>query len=175
MIGHSRVLDMDARAPQAARAIARRLTVKAAGRLRHQDFHGASFMLSVRDCDYRGWKGLRRLPSPAQDNFTFLRALDSLWAEMLREFGPQRLKKVAVTFHDLCRREQITPDLFETADAARQQQGTRQMALSRTMDGLNRRYGSETVRLGPTPQTSAGYVGTKIAFSRVPDVSEFSQ
>ncbi len=41
------------------------------------------------------------------------------------------------------------------------------------MDGINRQYGAESIQLGISPRTSAGYVGTKIAFSRVPDMDEF--
>jgi DNA polymerase-4 len=43
------------------------------------------------------------------------------------------------------------------------------------MDGLNEKYGSETIRLGISPKTAAGYIGTKIAFNRIPDQSEFHE
>ena len=43
------------------------------------------------------------------------------------------------------------------------------------MDSINEKYGAESIKLGPSPQTSAGYVGTKIAFSRIPDIEEFHE
>ena len=41
------------------------------------------------------------------------------------------------------------------------------------MDALNKRYGFNTINLGSCPRTNAGYVGTKIAFTRVPEREEF--
>lgn len=46
-------------------------------------------------------------------------------------------------------------------------------ALTRALDRLQDKYQRETVSLGLPPKTLAGYVGTKIAFSRVPDREEF--
>jgi DNA polymerase-4 len=108
-----------------------------------------------------------------QDNFAFLKAHDGLWDAMLESLRPLKLKKVSVTLHGLCRREEITPDLFNTASPACQKLGAQHDALSKAMDRLNEKYGAETIRLGISPQTSAGFVGTKISFTRVPDLSEF--
>ena len=41
------------------------------------------------------------------------------------------------------------------------------------MDKLQNKYHKETVWLGVTPKTMSGHVGTKIAFSRIPDQAEF--
>ena len=45
--------------------------------------------------------------------------------------------------------------------------------LASAMDALRDKYQKEQVWLGVTPQTLAGHVGTKIAFSRIPDKDEF--
>ncbi len=170
-IGHSRVLDPELRRPDMAFHVARRLTVKAAGRLRHQDFYATRFHLSVRGEEQR-WAGEARL-SPSQDNFSFLKSLEELWGAMTEDLRPRRLKKLSVTLYGLCRREEITPDLFDTASASYQKISQRNEKLSKAMDMLNEKYGAETIRLGISPKTGAGFVGTKIAFSRVPDMSEF--
>ena len=47
------------------------------------------------------------------------------------------------------------------------------MELSRGMDKLNKKYGANTCHFGVCPDTLAGYVGTKIAFARIPDQEEF--
>ena len=66
-IGHSRVLDPELRHPEAALQVARRLTIKAAARLRHQEFYATRFALSARGDEER-WEGETRVP-PSQDNF----------------------------------------------------------------------------------------------------------
>ena len=171
-IGHSRVLEPALRNPAAARLVARRLTIKAASRLRRTGFYATRFYLSARAADGNEWAGEARL-SPSQDNFAFLHALDDLWAEMMAGIAPQTLKKVSLTLHGLCRREEITPDLFDTSSDTYQKLAQKNETISRAMDKLNEKYGAETLKLGVSPQTQAGYVGTKIAFARIPDAAEF--
>lgn len=174
VIGHSRVLDPSLRPLIQARLVARRLTIKAAARLRRAGLYATHFDLSVRLIEGPRWAAGVKL-SPAQDNFTFLQALDDLWDAMRAGEDPLKLKKVSVTLHGLCAAEQITPDLFDTNSSAFQKLQKKHDALSEIMDKLNGRYGAETVRLGITPKTQAGFVGTKIAFSRIPDLEEFSE
>lgn len=177
-IGHSRVLDPALRTPEPARQMARRLTVKAASRLRREEFYATRLYFSARTTDGARWACEARLP-PSQDNFAFLRALEEMWERMAadrrsgRFYASPLYKKLSVTMTGLCRRHEITPDLFDTASPSCQRIERRNESLSRAIDGLNRRYGAETVQLGVSPKTKAGYVGTKIAFSRVPDRAEF--
>lgn len=178
MIGHSRVLDPHLRTPDKARLVARRLTVKAATRMRRQGFYATNFSLGVRiqsSANGRERWGAELRLSPVQDNFAFLNALEELWDAMLCDIAPHRLQKVSVTMTGLCRGEDITPDLFDTSSEAYQKLNQRSEALSRVMDELNTKYGAETVRIGESPQTESGYVGTKIAFSRIPDRAEFCE
>lgn len=173
MIGHSRVLDPDLRHPDKARQMMRRLTVKACQRLRRKDYYAGAFVLSVRTIDERRW-AREIVLDPCQDNTSFLEVADLLWSEMITQCQPFKLKKVAVTLHKLRRKEQITGNLFAQCDPETTRKNARRTALSRTMDMLNQKYGADTVQLGIPPRTLAGYVGTKIAFSRIPDSAEFS-
>jgi DNA polymerase-4 len=175
MVGHSRILDYELRSPEQARLVARRLTIKAATRLRRMEMYATSFDLSVREHKGEGrWSAGIDIP-PSQDNFSFLGALDELWAAMRSTLKPWQLKKVSVTMTGLCTRQDITPDLFDSTSPARQKLSARNEKLSGMMDHLNKKFGSETIRLGVSPQTSAGFVGTKIAFNRIPDQAEFSE
>ena len=180
MIGHSRMLDPEHRMPSVARLVARRLTTKAAARLRRQDFYATSFHLGVRLSTGEKWGAGVQL-SPSQDNFAFLKALEELWQQMYKSLPHQGggnrplLKKVSVTMHGLCKRAEITPDLFDTTSASFQELQIQDKALSKVVDTLNERYGAETVQIGVSPKTRAGHVGTKVAFSRIPDLAEFHE
>lgn len=173
MIGHSRVLDPDMRIPEKARQMARRLTVKACQRLRRKEFYAGGFVLSVTTAEGFKWAREARI-DPSQDNSTFLELVDELWDWMMGECSPRRLKKVAVTLHKLRQSGEMTGDLFAQADPDISRTRERRQALSRAMDSLNQKFGMDTIQLGIPPKTMAGYVGTKIAFSRVPDMAEFS-
>ena len=174
-IGHSRMLDPDLRPPAAARIVARRLTVKAATRLRRHEFYATKFSLSIRTVDNKKWTQEKRL-SPAQDNFTFLTLLDEMWGDIPHINHPAlRLKKVAVTLYGLRKPEEITPDLFESVSTIHQKENAHNKAVSELIDTLNKKHGAETISLGISPKTAAGFVGTKIAFSRIPDREEFNE
>lgn len=183
MVGHSRVLDPVLRTPEKARLITRRLLFKATARLRRKEFYAAGLSLGVRFLDGRKWTGDLRF-SAANDFFTFQHHLDTLWRSMTIEFFgclpadmPQRLlcKKVSVVLHMLQQKGAITDDLLDTALAEKRKILDRRQSLSDALDKLQKKYNRETVSLGITPKTLAGHVGTKIAFSRVPDIEEFSE
>jgi DNA polymerase-4 len=48
-------------------------------------------------------------------------------------------------------------------------------SLSRALEALNKKYHKDAVSIGIIPKTLSGHVGTKIAFSRVPDMDEFTE
>jgi DNA polymerase-4 len=181
MIGHSRVLDPQLRVPEQTRAMARRLLVKAAYRLRRKGYYAGCLSFSVRLLDGRRWEGSKRFPS-AHDPFTFLSHLDDMWDEMVAEYftgsmrrheGRMTFKKVSVILHHLQENGQVTDDLFEAGITQQRHILSRREKLSSALDHLQQRYKRETVWVGVTPKTLAGHVGTKIAFSRVPDREEF--
>lgn len=183
MFGHSRVLDPDLRTPEKARIMARRLLYKAALRLRRTEFCASRLSFSVRFLNGQRWEHEARFPA-VRDIFTFLQHFDSLWQDMcLRVFGrtphdmPNRVlcKKISVVLYGLEKEGVITDDLFETGFAAQKERGQKRESLSRALETLNKKYHQDAVSLGIVPQTLAGHVGTKIAFSRVPDKDEFME
>ena len=169
-IGHSRILDPGLRSPAAARQVARRLTIKAASRLRREEFFATRFYFTARIVDGPRWDMAAQI-APAQDNFTFLAALDTLWAQMMDECRPRQIKKLAVGFYHLKKEHEISLDLFSKPTP----QSQRNAALSAAIDAINKKHGAETLHLGVSPKTQAGFVGTKIAFSRVPELAEFME
>lgn len=171
MVGHSRILDPAHRPPDMAKQIARRLTVKAAGRLRRYGMLATRFSLSVRTTDGERWGHDMSLPA-ANDNLTFIQHLNALWEQMGRDLRPWRLRKISVLMHHLSHPETTTGDLFAHS-AARQHRMKVSAQLSAGMDTINRKYGPNTLHFGICPQTLSEYVGTKIAFSRIPDRAEF--
>jgi DNA polymerase IV len=45
--------------------------------------------------------------------------------------------------------------------------------LSRAMDKINHRFGRDSILIGMTPSQGQSFSGSKIAFTRIPDVEEF--
>jgi len=174
-IGHSHVLAPERRPPAAAYAVARRLTVKCASRLRRMAYHATRFSLSVR-LENGPRLGAEVPVTAADDNFTFLARLEALWDALLQQEGHRRIKKVSVTLTGLIPNGQLhhQGDLFAAApDPAVQAARQKHSKISAAMDALNKKFGKDTVALGMLPEAGRSFSGTKIAFTRIPDMEEF--
>ncbi len=175
VVGHSRVLDPALRQSDKAYLIAKQLTVKACVRLRRYNLYARKFTVSVRTKEYSGrgqFIGHETSFSASQDDFAPLRALEQFWRRMQIVTHKAPLLKISVTLHDLFEPQETTLDLFESSPALSKPK-ERDIRLSRAIDTLNHKYGAQTVTHGIYPKTASGYVGTKIAFARVPEKDEF--
>ena len=180
-IGHSHVLSPRKRGMEPTRLTARRLALKAASRLRRKGYVSRLLVLHGKfEDDKSSWRASIKLPA-TQDSFAVLAALDALFPRLAAAGrarpGGFRLRMVGVA---LCE--------IETEESARQAslfarldpddplaRGTRTLALSRAMDRINQRFGRNAVSVGPLGGERIDAVGTKIAFGRIPERSEFHE
>ncbi len=180
VVGHSRVIDPNSRTVGKAQNIAQKLLSKAATRMRDKDFFAQKIHLSARTKN--GFKCSKERKISATANTIILhRYMRSMWDEIicdLENLEAQkrdyiRIKKVSVTLHDLITENLITNDIFEENIPQQKHMNFKNNALIDAIDALQEKYKKDVVSIGPSPKTKAGYVGTKIAFSRVPDQKEF--
>jgi DNA polymerase-4 len=89
----------------------------------------------------------------------------------MREAGHSRVKKIGVMLDGLVPQAEIhvQADLFAPRPSMRK----RHEAVSQAIDRLNRRFGRDTVLVGMTASQEKSATGTKIAFTRIPDMEEF--
>ena len=129
--------------------------------------------------DKTGWRQSIRLPA-TQDSFVILQHLDALWPR-LREgararVGGFRLRMVGVTLAEIAPAEAEQARLWGLRDPhdplAREARG---LQLSRAMDRINGRWGKNAVSVGPLTGGRSDHVGAKIAFGRIPELSEFHE
>lgn len=177
-ITHEHVLPPQYRSAEAALLVARRLATKAGSRLRRMGYLATGFSLKARFEDGRRWAADFRL-TETQDNFILLDAVARLWAAMLEETGPRRGRflKVGIGIHGLVAEDQATLDLFGGGSGLAQDpaQAVARGKLSAVMDRLNSKFGKDTVHIGALPGHRADFMGTKIAFNRIPEAAEFKE
>ncbi len=174
-VGHSHVLSPDVRPPHHAHAVARRLTMKATARLRRMKCHARRFSLSVR-VENGPRLGLDAACEPSQDSFTFLQLTEDIWAQLMAELPLRaRIKKVSVVLHGLVEEGELNRqgDLFASAAPARDK--IKNDKISKAIDDLNQKFGKDTVLIGMTGDQGKSFTGTKIAFTRIPDMAEFME
>ena len=174
-VGHSHVLAPDMRPPAQAYTIARRLTMKAAARLRRMKYYAGKYSLSFR-IENGPRLGLEATCPPSQDSFVFINLMEEIWQTLMRETKGRRIKKVNIVLHGLVEEKNlhVQADLFDTVTpAAAIQRQARNEKLSNAMDKLNQKFGRDTILLGMTANQDKSGTGTKIAFTRIPDMQEF--
>ena len=49
----------------------------------------------------------------------------------------------------------------------------KRVVLSETMDKINSRFGRDSITIGSVPNDISPFSGTKVAFTRIPDIKEF--
>ncbi|RXR28454.1 Y-family DNA polymerase [Sphingobium fluviale] len=174
-IGHSHVLGPALRPPNEAINVARRLTMKAAARLRRMGYTARLFGFSARLEDGRRLRGEMRC-RPTQDSPTFLAMLLSIWNQTIAEQRGIAIKKISVILLGLEPEGATQLSLFEDREDEAKVAVTRpsrDLRLSRALDRLNHKFGRDTVLIGMLPSAGRGFSGTKIAFTRIPDREEF--
>jgi DNA polymerase-4 len=172
-VGHSRVLSPRLRKKDDARFVARSLLLKCATRIRRYEMVAGGFGLAV----HPDYGSASREPivheskiSPTQDSFTLLEYLDQFWSELPKKSGPFR--KVSVWLYRLSEEGKRERDLFVET---RPDGLSKKEVLWRSVDKLVARYGRETVTLASQKDLGLQYLGAKIAFTRVPDATEFHE
>jgi DNA polymerase IV len=183
-IGHSHVLAPELRPPATARLVARRLLIKAASRLRRLDFLARRLSLSVRVENGPRLDAETSCEAFSNDSFTFLEMLDRLWHNLPRDTRQRRIKKVSVTLSELepsgtagAQGDLFTPSPDSgVGNLPPRTKKEKHEKISAAMDALNRKFGRDTIALGTLPVPKQGCdTGTKVAFTRIPDLEEFSE
>lgn len=166
MFGHSRVLSGEFKDPKRAIDCLRLLTVKAANRLRRENYTAGAMSVSFKDGDKRRWSGETQF-APCRDDHSLLGHMHRLYDSGIAQMRPRRLGSVYVMLHKIALPTERGRDLFEEQD-------TRDWdKLTDVMDNFNRKEKKAVIHLGPRHKIPGGYAGAKIAFGRVPDAEDF--
>lgn len=164
-LGHSHVMAPELRNPEKARDVGRRLTAKAASRLRRMGLVASRMSLSIELEEGRFFES-NLVCHRANDTLSFLTLFQKMWEEGIRHSGCSRLKKIAVLFSEL---EELSSEQHEFFIDHLREKGEK---ISSVLDRINQKYGKDSVSFGVLPEKEA-FSGTKIAFTRIPEKEEF--
>jgi len=167
MFGHGRVLPPEARTFDAAKAASRLLIVKAARRMRRENWNAGRLWLHLsmdgKSAGRSGW-----LPD-AHDDQIILATLESLWAD-LKASLPRRvwIISVHVMLGEISPAGERQLDLLLNDDRTRRRWET----ITTAIDRLNSKYGKTLVSIGPWTPPPGGYAGSKISYTRIPRMED---
>ena len=156
-ISHSHVLPPELRNKPGALRILKKLTDKAATRLRQEGVFASGIQIYVRFIGQDSWKA-RCVVMETQNTLAFINAVTTLW----KELPDGQIFAVGVVLTGLVPEAFHAPSLFEDH---------RQNRLIKTLDQINDKFGKDALHFGATHE-SAGLVPLRIAFTRIPDTDE---
>jgi len=157
-VGHSHVLEPELRTREGACGVMHRLLQKAAMRLRQYGLATGQLAIRLRYLDGRRWKDERDI-TPTQD----VVQLTSVMSSMLDLLPPDGIPlKVSLTLNKVAPFDAIPQPMFENVGPARN-------ALNDTLDAINKKYGKNTVYLGPA-WNALSSAPMRIAFNHIPDL-----
>ncbi len=156
-LSQSHVLPPELRHGAGALKVLKKLTAKAAGRLRQADFFASQIQIFATFIGQDFWKARLSLIE-TQDTAVFLRAVGSLW----KEIPKGSLYSVGVVLSGLVPEAFHAPTLFEDLNQDR---------LVKTLDALNQKFGKEAVHYGAT-HDSEDLAPLRIAFTQIPGENE---
>lgn len=156
-IGHQHVLEPAKRNSSDALLVTKRLTEKAAERLRANGFYATRLSLHIKLTQQRGHVYHERHFVQSQHTGELIGYVEQMW----RELSPPPPLRVGVTLSGLVQASQCQLDMFTSP---------KNEALLQAVDVINKRFGRGTVNFGQLPSDTARK--DKIAFQRVPEVYE---
>ncbi len=156
-ISHSHVLPPELRNEPDALRVLKKLTTKAALRLRHEGYWTSGIEVFVRFLGQDTWKARCAL-TETQDTLVFIHAIGELW----KKLPTGAVYAVGVVLPGLVPDSMHVPSLFDDP---------RRGKLTRTLDEVNQKFGKEMVHFGAT-HDAGKLAPLRIAFTRIPDESE---
>ena len=81
--------------------------------------------------------------------------------------------QVNVVLYDLYSMDTKQLSLLDGIKSKNRQDEKKKKLVSKAMDSINSRFGRDSVTIGALPNDVIRFSGTKIAFTRIPEIKEF--
>lgn len=171
-IGHSHVLHPDWRDLKKSREIMRRLVLKAASRLRRKSFLCTRLKISIKTVTGKKFKSIEKFQK-LNDSFSLLEKANNIWIRLIRYYKIAKIMQVNVVLYDLYSMDTKQLSLLDGIKSKNRQDEKKKKLVSKAMDSINSRFGRDSVTIGALPNDVVRFSGTKIAFTRIPEIKEF--
>ncbi len=158
-LGHQHVLEPKMRHSAGVYSVAKKLLVKAAVRLRKNNYYTKRMMVDVKFIAQPSEYWFKQAKfDETQDTLTLLHELEKMW----KEYPGKKPLRVGITFSDLVSEEMHQFSFFENP---------KRNQLNKVVDSINKKYGREAVHIAAVHELLES-APTRIAFQRIPDLEE---
>ena len=171
-VGHSHVLHPSWRDPKKAKEVMRRLILKAASRLRRKEFLCTNLKISIKTSAGKKIKFIEKFQK-VNDSFSILEKADKIWRTLTVNYKINKIIQVNVILYNLYSVDSKQISLLDGLENNSQKEKRKKRLISKTIDSINARFGRDSVTIGALPNEMIQFSGTKIAFTRIPEIKEF--
>ncbi|MAJ24500.1 MAG: DNA-directed DNA polymerase [Rickettsiales bacterium] len=171
-IGHSHVLHPSWRNIKYAKHILDRLILKAASRLRRKSFFCKKIKVYIKVTSDQYLEGKKRF-NRLNDSISLLEKSNQIWNEIVILRKIKKVKQISVVLYDLEPLESLQTNFLKYLNHDFEETSKKRNILSTTMDLINSRFGRDSITIGSIPKKISQFSGTKVAFTRIPDIKEF--
>ena len=171
-IGHSHVLHPDWRNPSLAKYILRRLVLKAASRLRRKAYFCKKIKIYIKIKSGLYAEDKEKF-NKVNDSITLLEKSNLIWERIINQHNLKKIKQINVVLYELESFNSVQINFLEKLNYKFESLLKKRRNLSNTMDVINSRFGRDSITIGSLPKSINQFSGTKVAFTRIPDIKEF--
>ncbi len=171
-IGHSHVLHPDWRKPSLAKHILRSLVLKAASRLRRKAYFCKKIKIYIKINTDEYLEGKEKF-NKLNDSITLLEKSDIIWEKIINSYKIKNIKKISIVLYDLESLESSQTNFLNLLNPKIEKTLKKRRCISNTIDIINSRFGRDSITIGSLPKKINQFSGTKVAFTRIPDIKEF--
>ena len=171
-IGHSHVLHPNWRKPNLAKHILRRLILKAASRLRRRQYFckKIKIYIKIKSGNYIEEKDKF---NALNDSITLLEKSYIIWDRIIKTYRVKSIKQISVILYGLENINSSQINFLENLNSNVEKDLKKRKDLSKSIDIINSRFGRDSITIGSLPKSISQFSGTKVAFTRIPDIKEF--
>ena len=171
-IGHSHVLHPNWRAPHLAQHVLKRLVLKAASRLRRKKYFCKKIKIYVKIKSSLYAEDKEKF-NKVNDSITLLEKSNLIWERIISQQNIKKIKQINVVLYELESFNSAQINFLEKLNYKFESLLKKRRNLSNTMDVINSRFGRDSITIGSLPKSINQFSGTKVAFTRIPDIKEF--
>ncbi len=171
-VGHSHVLHPSMRKPELAKYILSRLVLKAASRLRRKEYFCKKIKIYIKTCNGEYIEEKEKF-SKLNDSISLLEKSNFIWQKILISNKIKKIKQISVILYNLESLENSQINFIEYLNSDFITTLKKRSNLSNTIDVINSRFGRDSITIGSLPNVMSQFSGTKVAFTRIPDIKEF--
>ena len=171
-VGHSHVLHPKWRDTNFSKQILRRLILKAGSRLRRKNFFCKKLSISIKStCGIKivGKKKFNKI----NDSFSLLEKTDILWTKLITPYKKIKIKHISIVLYELEVVNSSQMNFLKYLKNDIERSFNKKNSLSNVIDIINSRFGRDSITIGSLPNQISHFSGTKVAFTRIPDIKEF--